>query len=67
MLGIAKLLLLMGPVKRETPYVVSLAMTGLVRGYNLNFHIKYEETAADDAMSVAGRSVGDNGKPIPAC
>ena len=40
MLGIAKLLLLMGSVNREIPYVVSLAMTGLMRGYDVNFHTR---------------------------
>lgn len=38
----------MGPVKRETPYVVPLAMTGLVRGYGLIFHMNYRETGPDD-------------------
>src|SRR5580692_9241728 len=38
-LGIAKLLPQIVPVKRETLQVVSLAMTGLVRGSNPLFHI----------------------------
>ena len=39
MLGIAKLLPQIVPVKRETLQVVSLAMTGLMRGCGLVFHI----------------------------
>ena len=37
MLGIAKLLPPIVPVKRETLQVVSLAMTGLVRGLRPDF------------------------------
>ena len=39
MLGIAKLLPQVVPVKGETLQVVSLAMTGLVRRSSLVFHI----------------------------
>ncbi len=39
-LGIAKLLPWVVPVKRETLQVVSLAMTGLVRGWGRVFHIE---------------------------
>jgi len=39
LLGIAKLLPQVVPVKRETLQVVSLAMTGLVRRSSLVFHI----------------------------
>jgi hypothetical protein len=38
-LGIAKLLPQIVPVKRETLQVVSLTMTGLIRGYVSDFHI----------------------------
>jgi hypothetical protein len=38
-LGIAKLLPQIVPVKRETLQVVSLTMTGLMRGYVPDFHI----------------------------
>ncbi len=39
MLGIAKLLLPVVHVKRETLYVVSPAMTGLMRDLGRNFHM----------------------------
>ena len=39
MLGIAKLLPQIVPVKRETLQVVSLTMTGLMRGSVPDFHI----------------------------
>ena len=45
-LGIAKILPPVGPVKRETLYVVSLAMTGLVRGPGPVFHIVENRTVA---------------------
>ena len=40
MLGFAKLLPQIVPVKRETLQVVSLAMTGLMRGWGRVFHIE---------------------------
>jgi hypothetical protein len=39
-LGFAKLLPQIVPVKRETLQVVSLAMTGLMRGWGRVFHIE---------------------------
>jgi len=39
-LGIAKLLLPVVHVKRETPYVVSLAMTGLMLDVGRDFHTR---------------------------
>jgi len=42
-LGNAKLLPPVVHVKRETPYVVSLAMTGLIRDLGRDFHIRNPE------------------------
>jgi hypothetical protein len=46
-LGIAKLLPLIGPVKRETPYVVSSAMTALIRGKGQVFHTTFTSGLAE--------------------
>ena len=46
-LGIAKLLPLMVPVKRETPYVVSSTMTALMRGAVQVFHTAFTSGQAD--------------------
>jgi hypothetical protein len=46
-LGIAKLLPLMVPVKRETPYVVSSAMTALMRREGQVFHTAFTSGLAD--------------------
>lgn len=46
-LGIAKLLPLMVPVKRETPYVVSPAMTALMRGAGQVFHTAFTSGQAE--------------------
>ena len=47
LLGIAKLLPQIVPVKRETLQVVSLAMTGLMRGWGPVFHIVKTEGGCD--------------------
>lgn len=46
MLGIAKLLLPIVHVKRETPYVVSSTMTGLMPSFWQDFHITCKFTVS---------------------
>ena len=58
-LGIANLLPQIVPVKRETLQVVSLAMTGLVRGWGQVFHI--EENKGRMRMVEVGAWIPNSG------
>jgi len=42
-------------------------MTGLMRGYGLNFHMNYKEAGEMTAMSFAGEGSRGNGKEISIC
>lgn len=56
MLGNAKLLPPVVPVKRETQQVVSLAMTGLVRDAGHVFHIEETRRLVKRSAFTSGRS-----------